>query len=230
MADSEQRSVTDGTPQSVLRYGEEPLPQTVAAAAAMRRLAGMLTSLEHPHPSVDEMIERFVAWEDELAAAMPKDMTPRLGASATAAQRIYLDHSRDIGAYNPCFPVYRFDHIGDETSYGTVNFPLAYEGPPGLVFGGFIAVFFDCVIQHQNCATGNSGKTRTFNLRYRRPTPILTDLRFDIVRTAQDSEVTSVARLTLNDTVLCTAEVSAVSVPADRLITTQFGNRRNLER
>jgi hypothetical protein len=229
MADREHRSGANAAPDVVPRYGEEPLAQTIAAAAAMRRVAGMLTSLEHPHRAVDEMIEKFAAWEHELAAAMPKDLTPRLGAAATDAQRIYLDHSRDIGLFNPCFPVYRFDRIGHETSHGTVNFPLAYEGPPGLVFGGFIAVFFDCVIQHQNCAIGLSGKTRTFNLKYRRPTPILTDLGFDIVRSAQDSEVTSVAHLTHDNEVLCTAEISAVSVPADKLITTQFGKRRALE-
>ena len=213
-----------------LRFGEQPLDQTVAAAAAMRRLAGMLMSLEHPHRAVDEMVERFAAWESELAEAMPMDMSPRMGAAATDSQRIYLDHSRDVGRYNPCFPEYRFHHISDETSYGTVNFPLVYEGPPGLVFGGFIAVFFDGVTQHQNCATGRSGKTRVFNLRYRRPTPVLTDLRFEVERSTHDSEVTSVARLTLDDEVLCSAEVSAVSVPADRLITTQFGTRRPLDR
>jgi hypothetical protein len=212
------------------RFGEQPLGQTVAAAAAMRRLTGMLMSLEYPHRAVDEMLERFPTWERELAQDMPHDMSPRMGAAATDAQRIYLDHSRDIGRYNPCFPEYQFEHIGDETSYGTVNFPLAYEGPPGFVFGGFIAVFFDGVTQHQNCATGRSGKTRTFNLTYRRPTPVLTDLRFDVNRTAQDSEVLSVARLTLDDMVLCSAEVSAVSVPADRLITTQFGKRRPVDR
>jgi hypothetical protein len=211
------------------RFGEQPLEQTVAAAASMRRLAGMLVSLEHPHPAVDEMIERFAAWEAELTAALPNDMTPRMGTTATDQQRIYLDHSRDIGLYNPCYPEYSFDHIDRETASGTVNFPVAYEGPPGLVFGGFIAVFFDCVSQHQNCVIGLSGKTRSFNLRYRRPTPILTDLRFDIARSAQDSEVTSVARLTLNDEVLCIAEISAISVPADRLVTTQFGKRRARE-
>lgn len=213
----------------VRRYGEHPLEQTVGAAAAMRRLAGMLISLEQPHPVVDEMIECFRVWQDELGEELPTDMSPRIGAAATDEQRIYLDHSRDVGLYNPCFPEYEVDHIDDETASGTVNFPVAYEGPPGLVFGGFIAVFFDCVTQHQNCATGQSGKTRTFNLRYRRPTPILTDLRFDVTRSALDSEVTSVARLALHAEVLCVAEISAVSVPAERLVTTQFGKRRTRE-
>lgn len=39
MADGEER-----------RFGEQPLPQTMAAAAAIRRLTGMVLSLEQPHP------------------------------------------------------------------------------------------------------------------------------------------------------------------------------------
>ena len=225
MADTE-LDASIGESPTATRFGEQPLAQTVAAAAALRRLAGTLISLEHPHPVVDEMIERFGAWEDELAALIPRDMTPRIGAAATDDQRVYLDHSRDVGRYNPCFPEYRFDHIDVETAHGTVNFPLAYEGPPGLVCGGFLAVFFDCVTQQQNCATGQSGKTRGFSVRYRRPTPVMTDLRFDIARSVQRSEVISVARLLLGDELLCSAEVSALSVPAEKLVTTQFGKRR----
>ena len=69
-----------------------------------------------------------------------------------------------------------------DTAEGRVTFPVVYEGPPGLVHGGFLAVFFDCVIQHQNCATELSGKTRSLTVKFRRPTPILTELTFDIVR------------------------------------------------
>jgi hypothetical protein len=47
--------------------------------------------------------------------------------------------------------------IGAETASGRVSFPVNYEGPPGLVHGGFIGVFFDCVIQHHSCAVGRAG-------------------------------------------------------------------------
>ena len=35
------------------RFGEQPLAQTTAAAASMRRLPSLLLSLEHAHPTVD---------------------------------------------------------------------------------------------------------------------------------------------------------------------------------
>ena len=212
--------------ETVPRYGEQPLEQTIAVAAAMRRLASLVVSLEHPHPAVDEMIDRFSAWDDELASALPRNNSPRIGPTATdTACRVYLEHASDIWSFNPCFPEYSIEFISDEISHGTVNFPVIYEGPPGLVHGGFLAVFFDCVIQHQSCLTGKSGKTRNLNVRFRRPTPILTNLRFDITRSHAGPQIDASARLTLDGEVLCIADVSTLSVPAEKLITSQFGKR-----
>lgn len=207
------------------QFGEQPLAQTVAAAGALRRLAGQLLSLEHPHPAVDAVIERVAEWEKELAGVVAPDATPRIGDGADS-QRVYLSHAFDIGAFNPCFPEYEFDRIDTETAAGRVTFPVVYEGPPGLVHGGFLAVFFDCVIQHQNCATELSGKTRSLNVKFRRPTPILTELRFDITRTQEDRGVTSTARLLLDDEVLCIGEATTLALSPDQLTGFNFGKRR----
>lgn len=208
------------------RFGEEPLAQTVAAAGAIRRLGSLLLSLEHAHPTVDAMLAQFAEWEHELAAAVPPDSAPRIGPDDDGARRVYLDHATDIGAFNPCFPEYRFDELDAETASGRVTFPVIYEGPPGLVHGGFLAVFFDCVIQHQNCLTGLSGKTRSLAVTFRRPTPILTELRFEITRTQVDRGITSTARLLLADEVLSIGEVNTLAQPPEKLTGFQFGKRR----
>ncbi|MDT5139564.1 MAG: hypothetical protein QOD58_3826 [Mycobacterium sp.] len=221
--------MAEGSPQASTgstRFGEAPLAQTVAAADAIRRLGSLLLSLEHPHPTVDAMLAQFADWERELAAAAPTDLAPRIGDRADDARRIYLDHATDIGAFNPCFPEYRFDHIDAEQATGRVTFPLIYEGPPGLVHGGFLGVFFDCVMQHQNCVTGLSGKTRSLTVTFRRPTPVLTELRFDITRSQVERGITSTARLLLGDEVLCIGEVNTLASRPDQLSTTQFGRRR----
>ncbi|KUI24697.1 hypothetical protein AU196_15295 [Mycobacterium sp. IS-1742] len=207
------------------RYGEDPLPQTVAAAAAMRRLTDLLLVQEAPHPAVDEMLARFAEWEGRLSAAAPPDRTPRL-ADGGEHRRVYLQHAFDVGAYNPCFPEYGFDRIDAETAEGTVTFALAFEGPPGLVHGGFLGVFFDCVTQHQSCAAGVAGKTRSLTVRYRRPTPVLTELSFDVTRAETERGLTSTARLLLAGEVLCTGEVDTVALPQDRLAGSRFGRRR----
>jgi hypothetical protein len=208
------------------KFGEAPLAQTFAAAGAMRRLSSLLLALEHPHPTVDAMLEKFAEWERELAAAAPKDNAPRIGEIDDDPRRVYLNHATDIGAYNPCFPEYRFDHLDADNASGRVSFPLVYEGPPGLVHGGFLAVFFDCVIQHHSCVTGLSGKTRSLAVTFRRPTPVLTELRFDIVRSQVERGVASTARLLLDDEVLCTGEVNTLASPPDKLTGFRFGRRR----
>jgi hypothetical protein len=208
------------------RFGEQPLPQTVAAAAALRRLTGLLLSLEHEHPTVDAMVAQIAEWERELAPAAPSDPTPRIGPQGTEHQRVYLDHAFDIGAYNPCFPEYSFDHLDADTASGRVTFPVVYEGPPGLVNGGFLAVFFDCVTQHQSCASGRTGKTRSLTVTFRRPTPVLVEMGFDVVRAETDGRVTSTARLLHGDEVLCIGEFSTAASSPDRLSVFDFGHRR----
>lgn len=208
------------------RFGEAPLAQTIAAAGAMRRLSSLLLSLESPHPTVDEMLTKFAAWETELAAAAPTDSAPRIGDAENDPRRVYLNHATDIGAYNPCFPEYRFELLESDAAAGRVTFPLLYEGPPGLVHGGFLGVFFDCVIQHHNCCTDLSGKTRSLGVTFRRPTPLQVELDFEIERAAAERGITSTARLLLDGEVLCIGEVNTLASRPDELSTTRFGRRR----
>jgi hypothetical protein len=215
-----------GVPAGSARFGEAPLAQTVVAAGAIRRLSSLLLSLEQAHPTVDAIVAQIGDWERELGAAAPPDSAPRIGSDEDGSRRVYLDHATDIGAFNPCFPEYRFDHLDAQTASGRVVFPLVYEGPPGLVHGGFLAVFFDCVMQHQNCLAGLSGKTRFLNVKFRRPTPVLTELRFDITRSQLERGITSTARLLLDDEVLCIGEVETLALAPDKLTGFRFGRRR----
>jgi hypothetical protein len=197
-------------------FGVEPLPQTRAVAPLLRRISGLVQSLEHTDPAVSQLIEDLQAAERALAERAPSDLTPRLGASAPDNRRVYLDHSRDIGAYNPCFPEYEIAVHGDRAN-GTVTFPLAFEGPPGVVHGGVLATFFDCVIQHHNCDVGVAGKTTSLLVEYRRPTPIDVPLAFAIDRVADDRRITSTAWLLAEEDTICTATMQAVAGDRSRL-------------
>jgi hypothetical protein len=190
-------------------YGVQPLPQTVQLAARLRRLTGLLLAQEGPEPELEPFLDALDAAERLLADRVPADPTPRVGAAVDGEGRVYLDHSRDIGAFHPAFPEYRIDVERDRAS-GTVNFPLAFEGPPGLVHGGFLALFFDAVIQHHNCDAGVAGKTVTLAVRYRRPTPLRTDLAFTLTREYEQDRIHSAGRLLLDDVVLCEVRMDAV--------------------
>jgi acyl-coenzyme A thioesterase PaaI-like protein len=191
-------------------FGVAPLPQTIALAASLRRLTALALSLEGPSDVIDGLLAEVASAEQQLSASVPTDTTPRVGAAADGDGRAYIDHARDIGAFNPCFPEYEIT-IEGERAWGTVSFPVAYEGPPGLVHGGFLAVFFDSAVQHHNCDVGVAGKTTSLSLRYRRPTPLLTDLRFEVARTVDGPRITSDAQLMRDDKALCEARVEAIA-------------------
>jgi acyl-coenzyme A thioesterase PaaI-like protein len=47
-----------------------------------------------------------------------------------------------------------------------------YEGPPGMVHGGVLALVLDQIFGEAAAAGGVPGMTGTLKLRYRRPTPL----------------------------------------------------------
>jgi len=197
-------------------FGLEPLPQAIEAAPLLRRLIGLVLALDDDSHAVSKLLDDLQVAEKALADAVPPSEAPRLGDNASLEHRPYLDHSRDIGSYNPCFPEYELQ-VDGHRARGTVTFPIAFEGPPGIVHGGVLGTFFDCVVQHHNCDVGVAGKTTSMLVEYRRPTPLEVPLVLEIDRQADDRRIMSKAHLVLDGKTLCTATVEAVA-----------GDRRNL--
>ena len=205
------------------QFGTAPLPQTVRAAALLRRVTGLLLALEHEEAAVEDLVAHLEQAAEALGRLVPPDAAPRVGAGASGQGRVYLDHARDIGSYDPCFPEYRIE-VDGERAAGSVSFPIPYEGPPGIVHGGFLALFFDCVVQHHNCHVGVAGKTTSMALRYRRPAPLLTPLAFAVERQVDGGRIRSSARLLDGGRLLCEAEVDAIA--GDRAALPEVGPRR----
>jgi len=197
-------------------FGLEPLPQAYEVARLMRGVAGLVLSLDAAEPAVAKLIEDLRAAEQELLERAPADLAPRLGVDAPLTRRPYLDHGRDIGAYNVCFPEYQIVVEGHRAT-GTVTFPVAFEGPPGIVHGGVLATFFDCVVQHHNCDLGTAGHTTSLLVEYQRPTPLGVALSFEIDRIADERRITSRGKLRREGDTLCTATVESVAGNRARL-------------
>lgn len=83
-----------------------------------------------------------------------------------------------IGKGNPIAPPFDVD-VRDKRVYARGRFGSAYEGPPGHVHGAMIAAAFDQVLGICNVASGIAGFTGTLTIRYRRPTPLHTDLTME---------------------------------------------------
>jgi acyl-coenzyme A thioesterase PaaI-like protein len=103
---------------------------------------------------------------------------------------------------------------------GEVTLGKAYEGPPGLVHGGFTATLLDHALARAARGAGHGGLTATLAVRYRRPVPLGTPL---VVRahlgTTEGRRATATATLTTAadpGTVLAEGEAVLVALRHER--------------
>ena len=68
---------------------------------------------------------------------------------------------------------------GSERIIGRIRIPRVYEGPPHAVHGGYVAGIFDDLLGGVQALAPPVGMTAKLEVKYRRPTPIETDLVFE---------------------------------------------------
>ena len=95
----------------------------------------------------------------------------------------YLPRSPVVGQASPLAPRIEWDNSDTALdgkpgieAHGTFGAP--YEGPPGYVHGGMIALAFDEVLGIANIAAGHPGMTARLTIHYRKPTPLFHELHF----------------------------------------------------
>ena len=151
-------------------------------AAAVRNLALALHS--HETDSLDEAAA--IAELDELTAAL-KEGRPRLRWYEKDPDPARRPRGRELtawsGSLNVAAPPMTLDggalDDGRRTIDGRVRLDRLREGPPGFVHGGVVAGLFDEVMGAAQRLTQQPGAmTGRLTLRYRRPTPLDTDLLF----------------------------------------------------
>ncbi len=189
-------------------FGEPPLPTVVELAGELRTLTDTVLSLEQSSLELEALVQTVRDAQRQLATQAPSDLRPRVGDDPSPERRVYVDHGYAVGDYNPCFPPYTLE-VDDDGAHGTVEFSVSHEGPPGIVHGGFLAVFFDCVLQELNCTLGLAGMTSELSIRYRRPTPLLSPLTYRAERVVDGSRITAHAELFRGDELLCEAHLLA---------------------
>jgi acyl-coenzyme A thioesterase PaaI-like protein len=186
-------------------------------AAAMRKVIDRLVSTDAPagelRRAADEL-ERFARTLDDLPT---RSWLEGYAESATAGDATAMfDMSPLIGLSNPISPPIDFD-IRDGRVYGRARFGNAYEGPPGHLHGGMVAAAFDEVLGFVQCVTQQPGMTGTLTIRYRAPTPLHRELRFEAWVDAIDGRKT-IAKGTLHcgDTLCAEAEGIFISMDRER--------------
>ena len=155
--------------------------------AGLRRLADATRALIEGLVGTDVDEDTVTATADaleQLAAAFdrggPHSMYDGIAESAMAGAdpAAFFDQSPMLGKANPLAPPIRVEVL-DDVVVGRVTFGSAYEGPPGCVHGGYVAAAFDEILGAAQTFSGAPGMTGTLTVRYRKPTPLHTELRVE---------------------------------------------------
>lgn len=134
----------------------------------------------------------------------------------------YLARSPLVGEVSPLAPPMEWSIVDGGIEFRGM-YHAAYEGPPGYVHGGWIALTFDEVLGMTNIASGHPGMTGRLTVRYLKPTPLHRPV--EIRGTTERVEGRRiVARATMQVDGVVTAEAEGLFVTIDpRLAAEYFG-------
>jgi len=164
---------------------EEITPAISAEWEAKRRVAAALRTLDEvlvsSTPPVAELHALAARLED---AARDFATHPRLFGRLAFVEDGGHGNFRQIahelnplsGISNPLAPPLNI-WIEDGEAHGRATLGWVYEGPPGSVHGGYVAALFDQFMGMAQAIGGQPGMTGTLTIRYRRRTPLNTELR-----------------------------------------------------
>jgi len=152
-------------------------------------------------------------------ASEAEQMAQRLGSGradgpgyAPRSHGDYLPRSPVVGEASPLAPRVDWELSNDAIdgkpgieAHGVFGAP--YEGPPGHVHGGMIALAFDEILGIANIAGEHPGMTARLTIHYRKPTPLFHELHFKAaVDRVEGRRIMSRAQLWDGDTLTAQAD------------------------
>ncbi|MFY9586510.1 MAG: PaaI family thioesterase [Actinomycetota bacterium] len=146
-------------------------------ADAVRRLIDHAVNSDVPENEVADIIATLEGLDEQLKKH-PRSATLKTKLPDFNDLQAIFRNDPIIGTHNPIAPPVMVEKDGDRIR-GTATLGSAYEGPPGYVHGAVLAGVFDMLLGLANVASGNPGMTGTLTVKYRRPTPLNTELRFE---------------------------------------------------
>ncbi|GAA1778122.1 PaaI family thioesterase [Streptomonospora arabica] len=180
---AEVRSLVDAVART--RAGAEELSAARAAVAAAAAQLG-----DGPRHDVGTMVRR--TWDDGRV---------EYGTLTNAVS----------GPTNAAAPPLRLETAPEGGLRAQVRLNGTYQGPPGLVHGGWLAALLDQALGAAAVAEGMPGLTANLDVDYRRPTPLNTPLEITSRVTGTERRKVSVAAEIRHDGEV-TAEGTAIMV------------------
>ena len=197
-------------------------------AAALRTIIDRLVTSDAPEEQLARAAEAAERYGASLAEHVQRKGQWGFAESANAGDvGAFFDQSPMIGLSNPLAPPLTLE-ARDGRIHGAGIFGAAYEGPPGHVHGGFVAAAFDEVLGFAQSLSGNPGMTGTLTVRYRRPTPLHVQLRFDAgVDSVEGRKIITSGRLFAGEVLTAEAEGIFISVDPARFMAMMEESRRS---
>jgi acyl-coenzyme A thioesterase PaaI-like protein len=199
----------------------------IRLAAEVRALLVDLHALDPSAEALGEAADRVAAVRDSLGDEVrlrwyevPAD---EIDEDAEVRLRVeYRDHSLFRGERSPLAPPLTVttgeSEDGTPIVVGEVRVDRGHEGPPGRIHGGYIAGLFDDVLSGTlGLRDAGPAFTARLKIRYRKPTPIDVDLRFEAwVERHSGRRLIARARCLVDGEVTAEAEALFVTVSRDQ--------------
>jgi len=186
-------------------------------AESVRQLIDVTVTVD-PEPQLltdaATRIDRLVAELRPSVSNPPPSRYP--GGGSNPADVFPYDYV--MGRWNPLAPPVRVEWQAPR-AICTATFGIAYQGPPGCVHGAAIAAAFDQVLNVANMMSGTAGPTARLELRYRQPTPLHREVRFEgWVQQREQRKIHTVGQLLVDDRVTVEAEGLYIFVDPTRVM------------
>ena len=206
--EAEQNQVGTADPAAASSEGIPLLPQdetpsgSTELARELRRLRGLVAG------SVYEDVHDAVRTVRELAdhlEAVGKPVRPKDYGTWGTPEHIGANPA--IGQRNPVSPPLEPVVFPDATVRADLELGIEYQGPPGCVHGGIVALLFDEMLGLANAASKSVGMTADLRITYSSPTPLYASLRFEARQDrVEGRKIWASATLHAGDTLCASAE------------------------
>ena len=209
------------------RAARRTQPLRISERPAWRRLSDAIrrqiaASLEQD--ADESRLEVLALQAEALALELERSATGKRVALVDSAwenergELAYLPFSPVMGRLNPASIGIEIRREGERVVSEVILAEPA-EGATGLVHGGVIAAIYDELLASANLMIKAGGPTGTLNVRYRKPTPIYSRLRFEgWVERIDERKVHTRGHCLLGDQVVSEAEAIFVRFSVDRQI------------
>jgi len=166
---------------ATIEYGIHPPQDLIELANSVRLLIDKMMVIDRSDPELARAKEEIDTIAQRLDTIGRKGMQARMLPEIDPGPddlRPYLAGNARRWHYNPINPPLELELV-DGVLRGKVTLGLAWEGPPGCVHGGLVSMLLDQLLGQANFENGLPAMTGTLTVRYRRPTPLLTELQLE---------------------------------------------------